>query len=331
MRTLLLAFGLGGLAAVAAAAAQPAHPGATARPKPAPPASAAKNAAVPREGIEALEAQLDRAIDRVSLPRPVALLGRDSARGYRLPGYGIVFVLTPRTLPGPDGYDVLRPHHRVEFRRVRPHPPGEDDAGPDAVGALERQVIVLQQQTEQARRAAEEDMERIVHDVRVRHTAPGEMQVEVRTLDPAPLPPEAPAPAAAPEAPRSPETPRAPEAPRVSQPPAPAEAPLPPPPPWKFWFDAAVSHDTRTPEAVVADVRQVLVEVLESSPGRVSGLGPEEFVTVAVDFEPAGLFAQRARPERTLVVRARVRDLEARAKGAIAADDLRRRVEVIEY
>jgi len=257
----------------------------------------------------------------VSLPRPVALLGRDCARGYRLPGYGIVFVLTPRTLPGPDGYDVLRPRHRVEFRRVRPHPAGEDAAAgaPDAVGALERQVIVLQQETEQARRAAEEDMERIVQDVRVRHAAPGELQLEVRTLDPASSPPQAPVPAAAPEAPRA------------AQPPAPAEAPLPPPPPWKFWFDDTVSHDTRTPEAVVADVQRVLVEALESGPGRVPGLGPEEFVTVAVDFEPAGLFAQRARPEKTLVVRARVRDLEARAKGALAAEDLRRRVEVIEY
>ena len=92
-----------------------------------------------------------------------------------------------------------------------------------------------------------------------------------------------------------------------------------------------MSHDARTPEAVVADVRRALVEALESGPGRVPGLGPEEYVTVAVDFEPAGLFAQRARPERTLVVRARVRDIEARASGAIAAEELRRRVEVIEY
>src|SRR5512141_2832880 len=81
-------------------------------------AAAARSSVVPRDGIEALEAQLDRAIDRVSLPRPAALLGRDAARGYRLPGYGVVFVLTPRTLPGPGGYAVLRPRHRVGLRRV---------------------------------------------------------------------------------------------------------------------------------------------------------------------------------------------------------------------
>lgn len=107
--------------------------------------------------------------------------------------------------------------------------------------------------------------------------------------------------------------------------------PLPPPPPWKFWFDEAVPHDTRTPDAVVTDVPRVLVEARETDPGCVPGLAPEEFVTVAVDFEPAGLFARRVRPERTLVVRARVRDIEERTKGAIPSDELRRRVEVIEY
>jgi hypothetical protein len=286
------------------------------QPGPAPDAAAARahGVAVPRDGIEALERQLDRAIDRVSLPRPVALLGREAARGYRLPGYGVVFVLTPRTLPGPGGLELL---HR---RQRRPLPHVRVDAAtpqpPDEVDALERQVVVLQHETEEARRAAEEDMERIVHDVRVRLAAPGELHVEVTaTPEPAEEPVAAPAPA----------PPAAPAAP------LPAEAPLPPPPPWKFWFQEAGARDTRTAEAVVADVRRALVEALDSGPGRVPGLRPEEFVTVAVDFEPAGLFAQHQRPERTLLVRARVRDLEARARGSIPAEELRRRVEVIEY
>jgi hypothetical protein len=54
-------------------------------------------------------------------------------------------------------------------------------------------------------------------------------------------------------------------------------------------------------------------------------------VAVAVDFEPAGLFAPSARPEKTLVVRARVRDLDSCSRGAIAPEELRRRIEVIEY
>lgn len=311
MRTPAVLLCLGCLGLAAPGWPQPAPPRASEAP-----AARPGMAAVPRDVIEALERQLDRAIDRVSLPRPVALLGREAARGYRLPGYGVVFVLTPRTLPGPAGLELLHRRPRPAPRHVRA---GEATPEPaDEVDALERQVVVLQHETEEARRAAEDDMERIVHDVRVRLAAPGELHVEVAAT-------QTPAGEAAPAAPPAPAVPAAPAAP------VPAEAPLPPPPPWKFWFQEAGAPDTRTAEAVVADVRRALVAALENGPGRVPGLRPEEFVTVAVDFEPAGLFAQRLRPERTLLVRARVRDLEARARGSLPAEELRRRVEVIEY
>lgn len=299
----LAGLGLAAAASSAALAAPPASPEA--------PAAKARPAAVAHEGIEAIEVQLDRAIDRVSLPRPVALLGREAARGYRLPGYGVVFVLTPRTLPV--GLERQRPWKRIELRRAR-HSAATKEP-PDEVDALEHQVVVLQHETEQARRAAEQDMERIVNDVRLRLASPGEVQVEVAVAPPGPE--------AAPAAPSPPAVPGKPGEP------APAEAP--PPPPWKFWFQEGGGGDTRTADAVVADVRRVLVEALESGPSRVPGLRPEEFVTVAVDFEPAALFAQHPRPERTLVVRARVRDLQARERGSLAAEELHRRVEVIEY
>jgi hypothetical protein len=90
-------------------------------------------------------------------------------------------------------------------------------------------------------------------------------------------------------------------------------------------------RDTRPPDAIVADVRAALVDALATHPGRVAGLGPDECVTVAVDFESAGRVARRPRPERTIVVRARVRDMEARAAGAIGPDELRRRLEILEY
>jgi hypothetical protein len=103
------------------------------------------------------------------------------------------------------------------------------------------------------------------------------------------------------------------------------------PPPWKSWFGTEGPRDERAPDKVVADVRAALVQALESQSGRVPGLGADEFVTVAVDFVPGGFFASHARPAKTLVVRARVRDLEARARGALAPEELRRRVEVVEY
>jgi hypothetical protein len=82
---------------------------------------------------------------------------------------------------------------------------------------------------------------------------------------------------------------------------------------------------------VVQDVRGALIEALESGGAGVGGLGAEEFVTVAVDFVPGGLFASHRRPTRTLIVRVRQGDLSARAEGRITAEELRAQVEVIEY
>jgi hypothetical protein len=273
--------------------------------------------ATTRAGIESLEGRLDKAVARVSLPHVSHLLGRGAtARGYRLPGYGIVFVLTPRALPGGESpVFVLRrgsPTHRrlrVDSRGPGPQQGATEDE--EQIEALERQVLVLQHETESARRAAEEDLDRIVQDVRVR-VAPPAVHVEVGSEEPPP----------------------APEAPAVPVPPAPpnpAPAPLPPAPPWKFWFPTELPQDQRDPAAVVADVRVALVDALAAEGGRLSGLGGDERVTVAVDFVVGGIFVARARPEKTLVVSARVKDVQARARRAISAEELRKRVEVTEY
>ncbi len=276
-----------------------------------------------REGLEALEVLLDHAVDRVSLPHAARLLGRgESARAYRLPGYGIVLVLTPRALPGESGrVYFLQRSSRPKTRkyRVETAPPSapatvvvdvEDDEG---VETFERQVLVLQHETEATRRAAEEEMERIVHDVRVR-VAPPAPPAAVP-----PAPPEAPVPPGVPEAPAAPGEP----GPVAWAPPA--------PPPWKFWFEPGTPSETRAPEAVIADVRASLVEALTVPADVATGLAGDERVTVAVDFVPGGMFAANARPGRTLVVSVRARDVAARARGSITVEELRRRVEVNEY
>jgi hypothetical protein len=182
---------------------------------------------------------------------------------------------------------------------VVPHPPSREPSPEDeeAIETFERQVLVLQHETEEARRAAEEQAERILRDVRVR-VAPPQAEVHVEVVTP-PAPPPAPEGVA-------------------------------PPPPWKFWFESDATAEKRTPDAVIADVRGALVDALASGV-RVGGLGADERVTVTVDFVPGGLFAASARPERTLVVSARARDVNARARGAITPEELRRRVEVTEY
>jgi hypothetical protein len=258
--------------------------------------------AASREELEAVEAAVAHAVDRVSLPHAARLLGRiESARGYRLPGYGLVLVLSPRTLPGDEGrIYVLRggaaKHRRPRAVVARPSTGEPSPADEEAIETFERQVLVLQHETEEARRAAEEQAERILQDVRVRVAPPeAEFHVEVAT------PPAPPAPGA-----------------------------VAPPPPWKFWFETDATAEKRTPDAVIADVRGALVDALASGV-RVSGLGADDRVTVTVDFVPGGIFATSARPERTLVVSARVRDVSARARGAITPAELRKRVEVTEY
>jgi hypothetical protein len=251
-----------------------------------------------REELEAVEATVARAVDRVSLPHAAPLLGQpEPARAYRVPGYGIVLVLAPRTLPGGEGriYVFNGPKHRRARTIVAQPSTGEPSpADEEAIENFERQVLVLQHETEAQRRAAEEQTERILQDMRVRVGSEPEVDVEVAAPPPAP-----PGAAAA-------------------------------PPPWKFWFQSDAATERRPPEAVIAEVRGALVEALASGVG-VSGLSGDERIAVTVDFVPGGIFAASARPEKTLVVTARAKDVEARARGAITPDELKKRVEVTEY
>lgn len=120
----------------------------------------------------------------------------------------------------------------------------------------------------------------------------------------------------------------------VPSPPAPpaAQGPHPPPPlpPWRFWFDSEEQEEPRSAEIVIRDVRSTVTDVLENH-GPPLRLRPEEFVAVVVDFLPRSAFATRTRPARTLVVRVRKRELEDRAAGKLASDELRRRIEYSEY
>jgi hypothetical protein len=81
---------------------------------------------------------------------------------------------------------------------------------------------------------------------------------------------------------------------------------------------------------VVLEVRSAVTDVLETQ-GPPLRLSPDEFVAVVVDFLPRSAFATRTRPTRTLVVRVRKRELDARAAGELASDELRKRIEYSEY
>jgi hypothetical protein len=228
---------------------------------------------------------------------------------------------------------------------VRAAPPAGDREA-DELQAIEQQVLDFQREAEDARQKAERAFERISQDLRDRLApppepfGPGTAPPASVPLAPAapflPVPKAPPAPASA-STPASAPVPATGPAPPVEPPPgAPgppplsAVPPLPQPPPWRFWFDGG-PPDPRPPAKVIADVRAAVIATLESAGARLRGLAPDEYVTVAVDFVSAGVFVSQVRPARTVVVRARKQDLDARLRGQLSADELRRRVEVSEY
>jgi len=167
--------------------------------------------------------------------------------------------------------------------------------------AIEEKVEALQREAQRARQDAERALEKAMQEAM--------RDVQVRT-PPAPLPPAGPPPPAAPVAPL---------------------APLPPAPPWRFWFNSDDRQDSRGPERVVADVKGAVAQALETHGARLSSVRPEEFVAVAVDFVSPWGFDDETRSQKTVIVRVRKRDLEERQAGKITPEELKKRLEYVEY
>jgi len=118
--------------------------------------------------------------------------------------------------------------------------------------------------------------------------------------------------------------------------PSPPDAPvppLPPSPPWSRWLEAGPSDEDEQEApagAVIARMRAALVEALAEHAPALSGLRADETIAVAIDFVPSFPFG-RARPDKTLVVRVRNKDLDERRAGRIGLERLRARIEAVEY
>ncbi len=291
----------------------------------------AERPANPRPELLRFAEVLDVAVRQVSRPSPYQVLG-PAAEGscYLLPGYGAVFVLPARALPSAGGMIVVhdgrpgstpmigvwgREARRAPTRALKERPRPATPEPPEfldldrEIQQIEGLVEAYSREAERASREADRALERVAEEIRVRFP-----EVEAVPV----LPPAAPAP------------PAPPAASGVATPPAPA---APPAPPWRFWFQAEEEDDDARPaERVVADVRGVLIQALETRGASLTVVRPEDFLVVAVDFTTRGfpLRAQR-RTERTLVVKARKKDLDERRAGRLAADELRKRIESLEY
>jgi hypothetical protein len=285
----------------------------------------AEDAVPSREDLERFEWALDRAVRKVSRPSAAPILGgAEACRGYHLNGFGALFVLAPRSLPlhhraGPESPTppavpdaaALPPPPRagaekLEATRAKAGGAGQKEGSREDLQALEAQVAALQQAAETAREEAEvalEETSRELHRRLLTSTLGGPPPLLVL----------------APPVPTSPGE-------------AVGSGQIPPPsvPPWRFWFEREEQEEPRSPERVLLEVRSAVTDVLESH-GPALRLRPEEFVAVVADFLPRSAFATRTRPARTLVVRVRKGELEDRAAGKLASDELRRRIEYSEY
>jgi len=304
---------------------------------------------ISRAELEAIQASVETAVARVS--RPAGLMFGRPSRAYHLKGYGAVVVLAPRALPrirrqaaeGPQARafaDVLVGLERsiedvrdpAERRRLEETlvalrngwPPGQ----PLLIGAPRPRsagrhpdIQSLQEEAEAFRREAERAMEKAEREVLVRLRLPAHALPALAPAPPPPLTgPEPPSPALVP----APPMPPAPHV-EVLGPPA---VPVPPAPPgWPFWFGEEEGEDA-PPDRILSDVRRAIVSGLGAYRGELAQLRPDEFVVVAVDFVQG--VADRA-GTRTVVARARKRDLVEHHAGRISADALRARVEFDEY
>jgi hypothetical protein len=319
-----------------------------------------------REDLDALGAAIETAVSRVSRPSR-GVVGARAPRSYRLPGYGAMILLSPRPLPTatrpgaePQGARALAEVARAieqslrtvqseEARqqlqrqltalreaeaslRQRAAQPAAAPVASATPAAPARDIATLERQMEEelARQAdelqrsegsrgemdaaalAELDSQlRIMHEQaeafrqeaeRVLHAAEREVQQRLATPGTA-----ATTGAAVPR----------PEPPVLS--------------PWQTWFGMEEPAQTPgSPEEAIEAVRSAILSVLETPGQSLRALGPDEAVVVAVDFVPQTRMSFRPAAQKTLVVRASRKTIEARREGRLSSAEFRKRVEVVE-
>lgn len=344
-----------------------------------------------RTDLETLGLALDSAVLQVSRPARTGAAPRGAARGYRIAGFGAMFVLPPRVLPASKPQPTAEqreaarlladaatafergmssfapaevrpqvqqdvgatPHAELDLRmrektgrraagEPEPPAPGEAPATPgprtleEDLQELEQDVqIQLRLQSEAARmmgdglasmpadmRADYERQMRALHEQaesfrqRVERRRAMTEQSVLATLGAASPTMVVAAPAVS--------------APPSSPSPAPTTEEGLPLRPWTFWR-LPQPESAPDPSSVIRDVGIAVARVLETQGARLSVLAPQESVTVAVDFVPATALVASARPVRTLLVRVRKADIDARGAGAIDGTEFTKRVEIVEY
>lgn len=285
----------------------------------------AEEARDPRSDFEMMEAVLDKVVGSVSEPSAAPFLGASEAsHAYRLAGYGALFVVAPRALPHPGNVVIIRKGRSDDSVTAW----SEGEVPEMAAGeAMER--VVSELRTEQQRIARELQTRGLSRAREERERELRAIEEKVEALQRAAQRTRQDAERALERAVREVQIRLA--APMAPMPPVPPSPPAPPPPPWRFWIDSEEREDPRAPDRVVADVKGAVAQALETHGARLRSVRSEEFIAVAVDFVSPWGFDDRARAERTLIVRVRKKDLDEGQAGKIGPEELRKRFEFVEY
>lgn len=100
--------------------------------------------------------------------------------------------------------------------------------------------------------------------------------------------------------------------------------------PWTFFLEDAVD-DTRTPEEVERDVCDAVVGTIVEDASLLRSLQATDMITVSVDLVSRPQPWVRAKPARTVTIRAQKADLDAFAGGKLAKEDLLKRLQIKAY
>ena len=100
--------------------------------------------------------------------------------------------------------------------------------------------------------------------------------------------------------------------------------------PWTFFLEDA-ADDTRAPEQVEKDVKHALVTTILEDSTVLKALQPGDMITVSVELVTRPQPWVRAKPARTVIVRAQKADLDAFTEGKLTKDELLKRVQTKAY
>jgi hypothetical protein len=278
---------------------------------------------LPRRELAPLEQAFAEAVARVSQPAAVAGLGgAEACRGYRLPGFGTLFVVSPRYVP-----------ERMSIRRE----PSADLARADR--ELGKQIAGMEEtlktatDTDRKEALATGIQKATAHRqlLRQRHAEQQQLEAEMQAFAQQVQAMHFEAEKARQQADQAmkmmTEQMGAPMEMQVGGDMGSAHAV----PPWVVWMQSARMEDRRTPEQVIEEVRTALMSVLETRGADAQSLDPNEVVAVAVDFFRSSAVGAPASPARTLVVRAPKHVLDAVKAGKLEVAEARKQFQVAEY